>query len=130
MPNRCGHGYEDYVRCVTCMTLSYQAKFERPPTDDLSYSQLGQEIASLVEEKQKAYGDSFGKSGQVMRLMYPNGVSAEGLEDALVVVRIIDKLFRVATRKDAFGESPFGDIIGYGLLALRRDRLAKSKKKE
>ena len=41
--------------------------------------------------------------------------------DMLAVVRIFDKLFRIATRKDAFGESPFKDIAGYGLLGALND---------
>ena len=36
----------------------------------------------------------------------------------LAVVRIVDKLFRIATDKDAFGESPFKDIAGYGILGV------------
>ncbi len=34
----------------------------------------------------------------------------------LALVRIFDKMKRIATQKDAFGESPFKDIAGYGLL--------------
>ncbi len=85
-----------------------------------NYEALGSEIGKLVAEKQAAYGDSFGKAGGVMRILYPDGVSLDQLEDALVVVRIIDKLFRVATDRDALGESPFRDIGGYALLAVAR----------
>lgn len=85
-----------------------------------TYEELGREIGLLVTEKQAAYGDSFGKSGQVMRILYPDGISVDKMDDALVVVRIIDKLFRVATDRDALGESPFQDINGYSLLALHR----------
>jgi hypothetical protein len=74
----------------------------------------------LVEKKQQAYGDSFGKSGAVLRILYPNGVPPEQLDDALTIVRILDKIFRVATDRDALGESPYRDIVGYGLLALAR----------
>jgi hypothetical protein len=34
---------------------------------------------------------------------------------------MIDKMFRIASQKDAFGENPFGDIMGYALLALTKD---------
>ena len=84
------------------------------------YSAIGQEIGELVEKKQQAYGDSFGKSGAVLRILYPNGVPPEQLDDALTIVRILDKIFRVATDRDALGESPYRDIVGYGLLALAR----------
>jgi len=79
-------------------------------------------IASLVTEKQRVYGDSFGKSGHVMRILYPNGISPEQMDDALTVVRVIDKLFRIATQKKAFNESPWSDICGYSLLSAVRDK--------
>lgn len=85
------------------------------------YERLGFEKGRLVAEKQIAYGDSFGRAGQVMKALYPGGISIEQMDDALVVVRIVDKLFRVAHQKKAFGESPYGDIQGYGLLGERRD---------
>lgn len=85
------------------------------------FEALGADIGRLVAEKQAAYGDSFGKAGAVMRILYPNGISVDAIDDALAVVRIIDKLFRIATDKDALGESPFRDISGYGMLGAARD---------
>lgn len=85
-----------------------------------AYEQLGADIGRLVESKQKSYGDSFGKSGQVLRLLYPTGITLEQLDDALTIVRIVDKLFRIATDRDALGESPYRDICGYGLSGAAR----------
>ena len=79
------------------------------------------EIADTVAEKNDAYGDSFGKAGAVLRVLYPDGVFPDQYDDMLSVVRIIDKLFRLANRKDAFGESPYRDIAGYGLRGFVRD---------
>ncbi len=90
-----------------------------------NYEDLGAALGRLVETKQKAYGDSFGKAGAVMRILYPAGVAAEQLDDALTIVRILDKLFRVATARDALGESPFRDIGGYALLAQARVERAR-----
>lgn len=90
-------------------------------TPDISYEGLAAELGRLVEEKQLAYGDSFGKSGDVMRILYPKGVAPEQLDDALTIVRVLDKLFRIATKKDAFGEDPWKDIEGYALLARARN---------
>ena len=89
------------------------------------YEKLGAEIGRLVNEKQVAYGDSFGKSGEVMRILYPAGIPPEKVDDALAVVRVVDKLFRIASQKDAFGESPWRDIAGYGLLGAARSEVAK-----
>lgn len=41
------------------------------------YETMGREIGKLVEEKQLAYGDSFGKSGEVLRVFYPKGITPE-----------------------------------------------------
>lgn len=90
-----------------------------------TYAEIAGELADLVESKQKAYGDSFGRSGAVMRALYPMGIAPEQLDDALTIVRVVDKLFRIATDRDALGESPWKDIVGYGLLAERRVRLQR-----
>jgi hypothetical protein len=80
------------------------------------YEQRGADIGALVDRKNAAYGDSFRKSGDIVRALYPQGIKPEQYDYALVMVRIIDKLFRIATAKDAFGENPFQDIAGYALL--------------
>ena len=82
-------------------------------------------IGDLTAEKNAAYGDSFYVSGRILALLYPDGVQLEQYGDMLAVARIIDKLGRIATRKDAFGESPFKDIAGYGLIGAIADELAK-----
>ena len=89
----------------------------------MSYEELGQEIGRLVQEKQNSYGDSFGRSGQCLREMFPNGIQPEQYDDLLTIARILDKLFRLANKPDAFGESPYGDILGYALLGLGRSRV-------
>ena len=80
------------------------------------YSQRGEEIGKLVERKNIAYGDSFKKSGEILRLLYPDGMKPDQYDDVLAIVRIIDKLFRIATDRDALGESPWEDIAGYSIL--------------
>lgn len=88
---------------------------------DSVYHRKAAEVASLVEQKQAAYGDAFGRAGDILRILYPRGIKPEQYDDLLAVTRVIDKLFRIATDKDAFGESPWGDVTGYSLLSLVRD---------
>jgi hypothetical protein len=78
--------------------------------------QLGTLIGKLVASKNEAYGNSFGTAGEALRLLYPKGIQTEQYDDMLALVRIWDKMKRIATHKDAFGESPFVDIAGYSLL--------------
>lgn len=93
-----------------------------------NYEKEAMEIAKLVESKQEAYGDSFGKSAEILKSLYPNGIKVEQYQDVLTLVRIIDKMFRIATKKDAFGESPYKDILGYALLAVAKDSKEKTEK--
>ena len=87
---------------------------------DEFFPEMGRRVGELVAEKQSAYGNSFGQAGQILRVLYPNGVPVEKMEDMLTVVRVLDKLFRIATDRDAMGESPWKDICGYALLALSK----------
>lgn len=75
-------------------------------------------IAELLVEKNEAYGDSFAQAGKFLKLLYPEGIKPEQYGDMLTLVRIFDKLKRVATDKDALGENPYQDIAGYAVLAI------------
>ena len=90
-------------------------------TEYKNFTVIGGQIGKLVQEKQVAYGDSYGKSGEVLKVLYPDGVRVDQYPAFLAVTRVIDKLFRVATKKDAFGESPWRDIAGYALLGIASD---------
>jgi hypothetical protein len=82
------------------------------------YKQIGEEIGSLVDEKNAAYGSSFAESYKILSVLYPNGIQPEQYTDALAIIRVIDKLFRLANKKNAFGESPWRDIAGYAILGV------------
>ena len=84
-----------------------------------SYIDIGKRIGELVEKKQIAYGNSFGESYKVLEILYPDGVAVSQYKYMLCIIRIIDKLFRISNQKEAFGENPFEDIVGYGLLGTR-----------
>jgi hypothetical protein len=82
--------------------------------------EVANEVGLLVEKKNAAYGNSFVASERVLAALYPNGVGPEGYGDFLAITRVVDKLFRIATDRDAFGEDPWRDIAGYAVLAVRR----------
>lgn len=83
------------------------------------YEQVGAAIGRIVDEKNAAYGDSFHRSGEILKILFPCGVRPDQFEDMLSMVRIIDKMFRIATKKTAFGEDPWQDVAGYALLKCR-----------
>ncbi len=88
---------------------------------------IGRSIGELCHEKSKAYGDSIQSSAKIMKTLYPNGVPVESYMNVLVIVRIIDKLMRIATDKDAFGESPFKDIAGYAIRMIEIEEAKNDK---
>lgn len=80
------------------------------------YEKAGQELGKICNEKNLAYGNSFVNSGLILQILYPDGVQPYQYQDMLAIARVIDKLGRIATDRDAFGESPWTDIAGYGIL--------------
>ena len=92
----------------------------------MNYIEIAKSIGVLTTEKNTAYGDSFGQACDVLKVLYPNAVQPDQYKDMLAVVRVIDKLFRIANKKDAFGESPWRDICGYALLGIANDEVEKN----
>ena len=90
-------------------------------SDRKRYKEIGEEIGCLVQEKNEAYGDSFGQACRILEVLYPMGIQPAQYRDALAITRVIDKLFRLANKKDAFGESPWRDICGYAILGVAND---------
>jgi hypothetical protein len=106
-----------YVRKTKVLgeTMSNHIEKTYNQTTDF-YQSAGAKIGKTVDEKQIAYGDSFHRSGRVLEVLYPYGIKPNDYENLLYIVRVIDKLFRLATNNDKFGESPARDIAGYSIL--------------
>lgn len=85
---------------------------------ETKYEDTGRVVGKMVDEKQLAYGDSFHRACEVISILYPDGVQPNQYADMLSMIRVIDKLFRIANQKDYSGESPWKDIAGYGLLGM------------
>jgi len=70
--------------------------------------------------KNKAYGSSFDDAVSFLKLLYPKGIKPSQYDDVLVLVRIFDKMKRIAAGQNVFRENSYQDIIGYSFLGLRR----------
>ena len=81
------------------------------------YERRGQEIGALVDEKNLQYGDSTNKTGQILAILYPDGVMPEQYRDMMLITRMLDKLNRIANGNQG-EENAWGDIAGYGLLGM------------
>ena len=95
--------------------------FDAIHSPDPDYLKLvAKQLVETLIDKNNSYGNAFHTSGVVLELLYPYGIKPEQYQDALFLVRIWDKMKRIATDKDAFGESPYKDIAGYSILAYER----------
>lgn len=113
------HGVKPGQICAACRTVVAPLPgptLGRDLLPESNFRRVALEVAALVEEKNAAYGDSFAQAGKFLRLLWPEGVPPESYDDMLTVVRIFDKLKRVATGPTAFGEDPRRDVLGYAIL--------------
>lgn len=90
----------------------------------IAIQNIAHNLGNLVAEKNEAYGNSFMATGEILKVLFPNGISPDKYTDALLLARILDKCMRIATRKEAFGESPYSDIAGYGICGVKKDKEA------
>ena len=86
-----------------------------------NFASIADAVAKLVTEKNIAYGNSFAETYDFLILLYPTGIQPEQYDDMLTIVRVWDKLKRIATHKDALGENPWRDVMGYALLAVANE---------
>lgn len=84
-----------------------------------TFKEIANDIADLTTKKQGEYGDSFGKIGDILRVLYPKGIKPEQYDDMAGVVRVLDKVSRIS-QGDKGEESAWQDIMGYGLLGTRK----------
>lgn len=94
------------------------------------YESYASEIGAMVDAKQQAYGDSFGRAHKIFEELlseYAYGESyvipKELLPHLLTLTRMVDKMFRAVSnpKHDRMGESPYRDIAGYALLAAAKE---------
>lgn len=89
------------------------------------YRDIGIEIGEIVDKKNMAYGSAVEKTEAFLKLLYPEGIKPEQYRDALALVRDFDKSVRIATNNDPFGEDPWADKAGYGILMTGIRRATK-----
>lgn len=76
------------------------------------------ELKTLLIEKRKAYGNAFNDAPKILECLYPEGISPGQYSDVLTLIRMLDKMHRIAN--NASTEDPWQDIAGYAILALEK----------
>jgi hypothetical protein len=85
------------------------------------FKKITDDLAQILSTKDEAYGNAFDKTTHILSLLYPNGIKVEQYKDLHVIIRMLDKISRIARDNDPLGESPYMDIAGYSILSLARD---------
>ncbi len=86
-----------------------------------SLTELSNELGVMLEEKNQKYGDAFDRTSDLFKIFYPNGIKQDQYDDALLLVRIFDKMMRIASgNANAFNEDAYKDIAGYAMLGLKK----------
>ncbi len=71
----------------------------------------------LLSNKNRQYNNSHEKTIYILKIMYDNGININQYKDLLYIVRILDKLNRIANIKDNKEKlNEWIDIIGYSTL--------------
>jgi len=83
---------------------------------------LANELGNMLADKNRQYGDSYARMAHVLPMFYPDGVPPDQLLDAVFILRIVDKLMRIASAQGDDQEDPVLDLCGYGILRLREMR--------
>ncbi len=84
-----------------------------------SVRSIAYDVAVIVEEKNREYGSAFKKVSHILSILFPNGIPQKKYHDVAILVRVLDKVCRIANanevgvRKDAWL-----DICGYALICL------------
>lgn len=92
----------------------------------MTYEEIGRQIGELVDTKNKQYGDAFNKTGEFLKILYPNGIEVEDYASVLALVRVFDKMMRIANGNQG-DENAWNDLAGYGILMAEEDSKEKQE---
>jgi hypothetical protein len=93
----------------------------------MDLKKLGEEVGAFVEEKNKNYGHSFKQANDFIKFLYPNGIKPEQYVDFIASIRIFDKLKRIATNENAYGEEPKMDLLGLIIRWIKNNPTTEEK---
>lgn len=79
------------------------------------YENIGTRIGALVDVKNKQYGKAVNGVEDFLKTLYPNGITPDQYKDLGVLVRMFDKMKRIANGNQG-EENAWQDIAGYAIL--------------
>jgi hypothetical protein len=81
---------------------------------------VGKEIGELVREKNSTYNNSLNSVGEILKILYPNGIKPEEYNTMSTIVRMLDKLKRLSANANDL--ESWKDLCGYSILKLGLSR--------
>ena len=88
--------------------------------------ECGLDITGTVLAKNLAYGDSVNNTDKIVGILYPNGIRPEQIRSFLLIIRMLDKINRLACGDpEAYGEDPWADLGGYAAIGMAQERRDK-----
>ena len=82
------------------------------------FQKIATDIGALLQEKNTSYGNAFDASAAFLNILYPHGIAPAQYTDLGLLIRIFDKMMRIAN--GASTEDPYQDIAGYGILGVKK----------
>jgi hypothetical protein len=101
-----------------------------------TFQDIALETADTLVLKDKAYGSSFNKTAEFLKLLFPDGVVDDQYSHLMYIVRVLDKIGRIANCSLLPPEEgvldAYKDINGYTTLMLKKlyDESEDAKLKE
>ena len=85
----------------------------------LDLESISCDVVSIVKEKNKEYGSAFQKVSEILTILFPNGIPTNKYHDVAILIRVLDKVCRIASANDKdVKKDAWLDLTGYGLLRL------------
>ena len=76
-------------------------------------------VVKTVRDKNKEYGSAFRKVSEILSILFPSGMTPDKYDDAALLIRVLDKICRIAnTNSEEVKKDAWLDICGYALLRL------------
>lgn len=76
-------------------------------------------VVKTVRDKNKEYGNAFKKVSEVLSILFPSGITSDKYHDVALLIRVLDKICRIAnTNDEGVKKDAWLDICGYALLRL------------
>lgn len=96
---------------------------------------VAKEIGELLVIKDAAYGSAFEKTKEIFKILFPAGLPMGAYDDALTIMRILDKICRLGVlctnpeenKTSERTEDAWKDIAGYAIKALSAERKRNNK---